>query len=141
MKLKVKASAVARVSNPLPPPASCRCGGAVRLANNSEVYGESQGYWPFVYICHTCRAYVGLHPHTDIPLGTLADATTRLARQSAKAAFNPLWQSGGLPRSQAYDWLAAQLGMPVEQCHFGWFDADTCYLAMAIIDNYVRETT
>lgn len=57
-----------------------------------------------------------------------ADAPTRLARQQAHAAFDPLWQRAKRrgARSRAYRWLARELGMPVEQCHIGWFDAATC---------------
>ncbi len=41
--------------------------------------------WPWVYICEGCGSYVGMHPFTDIPLGTLADAATREARKECKA--------------------------------------------------------
>lgn len=127
-------SAIARVKNPLPAPTECQhCGGAVEIVNNSEIYGRSYGDWPWAYLCRGCRAYVGMHPFTDIPLGTLADEATREARKRAKAAFNPLWQDGGMKRTEAYAWLAGQLGIPVGETHIGWFDVATCERVVEII--------
>ena len=127
-------SATARVKNPLPAPAVCpHCSAAVGLVNNSEIYGRSYGEWPWAYSCTECDAYVGLHPWTAIPLGTLADADTRAARKAAKDAFNPLWQRGPMSRTEAYVWLAAQLGIPdVNDCHVGWFDIETCTRVIAV---------
>ena len=126
-------SATTRVKNPMPAPTGCPyCGANVELVNNSEIYGRSYGEWPWAYSCCSCDAYVGLHPQTAIPLGTLADAPTRAARKSAKDAFNPLWQQGAMSRSAAYAWLAAQLGIAdVNACHIGWFDIKTCARAVA----------
>lgn len=79
-------------------------------------------------------AYVGLHPFTAIPLGTLADEPTREARKRAKAAFNPIWQSGAMTRTDAYIWLAQQLGIENhEECHIGWFDVATCDRVVTVI--------
>ncbi|WP_255218891.1 zinc-finger-containing protein [Paraburkholderia kururiensis] len=120
--------AIARVKNPLPAPTECpRCGGGpVEVVRNAEIYGRDYGEWPWTYLCRHCRAYVGMHPFTAIPLGTLADAPTREARKRAKAAFNPLWQSGEMTRTEAYAWLAARLGIAAAACHIGWFDVAMC---------------
>ncbi len=122
-------SATARVTAPLPAPTSCRfCGGPVVLVENDEIYGRHFGGWPWLYICRPCEAYVGLHPFTAIPLGTLATADIRNARKLAKAAFNPRWMSGGMSRKDAYSWLAGQLEIAdVDQCHIGWFDEAQCH--------------
>ena len=123
-------SATARVKNPLPAPTECPCcGSTVELVNNSEIYGRSYGEWPWAYKCvnDDCDSYVGLHPFTGIPLGTLANSETREARKAAKSAFNPLWQKGGMSRSTAYAWLADKLGIAnANTCHIGWFDVENC---------------
>ena len=123
-------SATARVKNPLPAPTNCpHCASAVELVNNSEIYGRSYGEWPWAYRCtdDDCDSYVGLHPFTSIPLGTLANAELRKARKDAKAAFNPIWQSGEMTRSEAYGWLAGALRIEnAEECHIGWFDLVMC---------------
>lgn len=125
--------ATARVKNPLPVPAICRfCGGEVGLKTHREVYGRDYGDWPWVYMCSCCRAYVGLHPFTAIPLGTLADKATRDARKQCKPAFESLWRGGEMSRTQAYEWLAKRLGIPVGECHFGWFDVERCQQAQQI---------
>lgn len=120
--------ATARVSNPLPVPTDCpHCAAPVSLVNNETIYGRAYGEWPWAYACNGCGAYVGLHPFTSIPLGTLATAEIRDARKRAKAAFNPIWQQGGMSRKAAYAWLAGALGIAdVEACHIGWFDVDQC---------------
>lgn len=125
-------SATARVKDPLPVPTFCpNCAGVVKLVSNAEIYGVEYGEWPWAYRCIRpgCDSYVGLHPFTAIPLGTLAQAPTREARKRAKAIFTKLWQrSGGhaMTRSEAYLWLAQRLGLPPRQCHIGWFNVATC---------------
>lgn len=127
--------AINRVTNPLPAPTECQyCGGKVEIVKNSEIYGREYGEWPWAYLCRGCKAYVGMHPFTGIPLGTLADRNTREMRKLAKDAFNPLWQSGQMTRGDAYAWLAAQLGIAAGACHVGWFDADTCERVIEIIE-------
>lgn len=122
--------AMARVKNPLPAPTECRfCQSHVRVATHQEVYGRDYSDWPWVYLCDNCGAYVGIHPFTNIPLGTLADKATRDARKNCKKPFEAIWRSGLMRRSEAYIWLAAQLNIPVGECHFGWFDIRRCEAA------------
>jgi hypothetical protein len=130
--------ATARVTNPLPVPTACpNCNGPVRLVENRVIYGRNYGEWPWAYDCRPCDAYVGLHPFTAIPLGTLATAPVREARKRAKAAFNPLWERGAMTRTQAYAWLAEQLGIAdVDACHIGWFDVAQCEAVEAAVLAY-----
>ncbi|WP_258257076.1 DUF3268 family zinc-finger domain-containing protein [Pseudomonas chlororaphis] len=119
------------MKNPLPVPTECRyCAGHVELVNNSTIYGREFGEWPYAYRCDDCGAYVGLHPSTDIPLGTLATAQLRKDRNLSKDMFHKVKERRGFTRSLAYEWLAGKMGIPVGQCHFGWFDQDECALAM-----------
>jgi hypothetical protein len=67
-----------------------------------------------------------MHPGTGIPLGTLADEAIREARKHCKEPFESLYKTGKMSRSQAYQALADKLGIPKEECHFGWFDAAMC---------------
>lgn len=129
--------AVARVRNPLPVPEACpHCGVACNIVHNSEIYGRAYGEWPWAVLCLGCRAYVGLHPFTGIPLGTLATPEIRRARSEAKDWFNPLWQSGQMTRNEAYAWLAGALGIAdVEQCHIGWFDVAQCQAVIAAVES------
>lgn len=126
--LNPSSKAIKRVKNPLPIPELCDCCGSseVALKNNAEVYGRSFGEWPWIYLCEDCGSYVGLHPLTNIPLGTLADSATREARKASKTPFEALYRSGRMSRSDAYSALAGKLGIPPEKCHFAWFDVDMC---------------
>lgn len=78
------------------------------------------------YLCEPCDAYVGCHPHTVSPLGRLANAQLRGAKQWAHAVFDPMWQSKRMTRRDAYLWLSKQMGISVNECHIGLFDVDQC---------------
>lgn len=135
MGFHTRDSAVRRVKNRLPRPEQCRyCAGPVALVNNREIYnGRSFGVWPYAYWCRACDAYVGLHPHTGIPLGTLANKALREARKQNKSYFLILLEAGEFPdRKLAYLWLAKRLKIPVEACHWGWFEEEMCERAGAI---------
>ena len=79
-----------------------------------------------MYLCDNCEAYVGLHPNTDIPLGPLADKDLRGARKHHKADFLELQRLCGWRRKEAYAWLARKMNIPIEECHFGWFEIEQC---------------
>ncbi|MCQ9423440.1 DUF3268 family zinc-finger domain-containing protein [Pseudomonas sp. LJDD11] len=129
----VSRRALARVKNPLPVPTECRyCAGQVELINNSKIYGREYGEWPFAYRCEDCKSYVGLHPSTDIPLGTLATAQLRKDRNASKAMFHKVKERKGLSRTLAYQWLAGKMCIPVGNCHFGWFEQEDCEKASSI---------
>lgn len=124
------------VKNPLPIPTECRyCNQPVTIVNNKAIYGRPYGEWPWAYRCsdRDCGAYVGMHPKTNIPLGTLANSQLREARKEAKEFFNPIWQEKYMTRSEAYAWLAAEMNItPVEDCHIGWMEVDQCRRVVSV---------
>jgi hypothetical protein len=124
-------AAIRRVIAPIPKPHSCPyCQSRVELLGNKAVYGRAYGDWPYVYVCANlkCRAYVGLHPRTDIPLGTLANAELRQARKTLKGIFNRIWQDKHKNRTDAYWWLARKMGIKnhVQDCHIALFNVEQC---------------
>lgn len=80
------------------------------------------------YECRPCKAYVGVHMGTTKPLGRLANAELRAAKQAAHAAFDPTWK-GKLPkqgaRKAAYREMADRFGIKGE-LHIGDMDVDQC---------------
>lgn len=134
-----------RIKDPLPVPTHCPfCNGPVALDSNDAIYrGRRYGDWPYVYMCEGhCDAYVGLHPNTDIPLGTLADRATREARKEAKALFFSWMHVVGYKnkdRDVAYYKLATLMEIEVAVCHFAMFDIERCNLAMAHLGNLLAE--
>lgn len=140
----VSRRALSRVKDAMPKPEACQyCGGRVELVNHAEIYGGREyGDWPYAYLCRGCGAYVGLHPHTDIPLGTLADKETREARKAVKPGFMRLVSSRfGGDRSAAYLWLACRMEIDARECHFGMFDVQRCREAMKIINQALTGRT
>lgn len=141
---KLSRSAAKRVRNPLPIPKCCPyCHSSVAVAENKVIYGKPVGEWPYVYLCQNadCKSYVGIHPETDIPLGTLANAQTRTARIRARDLFNSyLLGTCKMTRTEAYSWLAGRLGIAVAGCHFAWFDLATCTRVSVLIDDERKRT-
>lgn len=123
------------------------CGGEVKYVCNDEIYGKQYGKWPYAYLCQTdsCRAYVGVHPNSKIPLGTLADRATREARKRHKPDFITMQKKLGLSRNQAYKWLSEALSIDPSKTHWGMFDVETCERAGQLcrkrLNDFIREKT
>lgn len=70
------------------------------------------------YVCQGCGASLIANKYGQ-PLGTPATKKVRRLRMRAHIAFDQLWKSGEVTRSSAQRWLAKELGIPVQRCHFG----------------------
>lgn len=119
---------VKRVWIELNKPTKCRyCGNKVVYTSNAEIYGREYGNG-MVYLCRNCGAYVGTHPNSDRPLGTLANAELREYRKQAHFWFDQIWKTPNkiMSRWKAYDWLSKQLGLPKEKTHIGMFEKNEC---------------
>ena len=103
------------------------CGSAAELVTGARIYPSRRDLHqkPF-FACFPCGAWVGCHPGTNKPLGRLANATLRQAKNWAHEAFDPLWRNENATRGDMYVWLAGQLGIPRKECHIGMFDVEMC---------------
>lgn len=137
----VSRHALRRVKDWMPPPTCCPyCDGPVRLVVNSEIYrGRAYGDWPYAYLCRPCDAFVGLHPETDLPLGTLANRELREARKVAKRLWSMVASAERMDRTQAYAWLAKRMRIPPAECHFGHFNLQRAALAFNICDLHLSQ--
>lgn len=109
-------------------PTICRyCGSEVVFTSNAEIYGKEYGEGK-CYLCRNRRAFVGVHPGTDKPLGTLADEELRRWRKAAHFWFDQIWKKPLriTTRYKAYGWLAERLGIPREHTHIGMFEKEEC---------------
>ena len=104
------------------PPECFNCGDAAELVTGKEVYPHRPDlhkgkYW----ICYPCNAYVGTHKGSTqaAPLGLLATDEHRKLKMQAHAAFDPIWRSRELTRSEAYAWLKREL-RSARSVHIGW---------------------
>ena len=87
------------------------------------------------YRCVPCDAYVDCHPNTKNPLGRLANAELRKYKSMAHRAFDPIWKSKAMKRSDAYKALAAEMRIQPSECHIGMFDIAQCKQVIAICLN------
>ena len=123
-------------------PIICRyCGSPVVYTSNAEIYGREYGEGK-CYLCRNCRAFVGVHPGTDIPLGTLADEELRRYRKAAHFWFDKIWKSPTriTTRDKAYKWLSKELGLPKEETHIGMFEKEQCEKVMEISQKRLQES-
>ena len=88
-----------------------------------EVYGEDYG---MIYYCPKCGAYVGVHRGTNQAKGRLANVELRRCKIEAHRYFDEIYKRGLMKRTEAYEWLSKQLGLPPEYTHIGMFNRETC---------------
>lgn len=102
------------------------CGAEAQLVTQHQVYGRRYGRGGWIWACSrwpVCDSYVGCHPGTTKPLGTMANSALRRARSKAHEAFDPLWKDRHMNRNKAYAKLAKDFGFKV---HIGQSDLATC---------------
>jgi len=117
-----------------PIPKECLyCYSQVIYCSNALIYGREYGNGR-CYKCTNCDAYVGVHSGTQVPLGRLANSELRELKKECHALFDPVWKiNKNIKREQAYGRLANALGIPRNECHFGWFDKEMLLKAKSIL--------
>nr|WP_155151944.1 MULTISPECIES: zinc-finger-containing protein [unclassified Pseudoflavonifractor] len=112
------------------------CGGPVIYTSNAKVYGREYGSGK-CYYCTKCGSYTGTHkPRPREALGLLADERMRKGKMACHGLFDPMWKGkpkAGKKRQDLYCWLAEQMGMSAEECHFGYFDLQQLRRAYKIL--------
>ncbi len=124
-------------------PTRCNiCGGKVIFTSNAEIYGRPYGSGK-CYLCLECGAYVGTHkPRPRQALGILADKKMRDAKIICHTLFDRLWKGRRYAtrrRKYYYERLADKLGIPVNGCHFGYFDLPMLRRSYVVISEIIRE--
>lgn len=107
------------------------CKGRMRLRRNH--HGLFWGCDTYV----ACGTTHGAH-EDGTPLGLPADKETKAWRVRAHNAFDPLWQSGKLSRTDAYQWLCYVLNKTSDEGHIGRFTIDECKLLIDKIEERER---
>ncbi len=118
-------------------PQKCNlCGGPVIYTNNAAVYGRKYGSGR-CYLCQNCGARVGTHRRWPRQaLGVLADARMRKGKVMCHGLFDKLWKGkrkASKKRADLYGWLAEQMEIDIEDCHFGYFDLSQLRQAYKIL--------
>ena len=118
------------------------CNGKVIFISNSFIYGREYGSGK-MYYCTECGAYVGTHiPRPEEAFGILADEEMRELKKKCHSIFDEMWvhektlKQKKKARKSAYNWLADELQIPIENCHFGYFDKDMLNKALLRLQSY-----
>lgn len=100
------------------------CGQPAELVDRQSVCGTGSEK---VWCCRECDAWVGVHRGTIKPLGRLANAELRRWKKRAHAAFDPMLQGKEKrTRRWAYEWLAGEMGLPIEHANISMMDVEEC---------------
>lgn len=121
-------------------PTKCNlCHGQVIYTSNSLIYGKEYGSGK-MYYCTKCAAYVSTHKeHPEEAMGILANEEMRNTKIQCHRIFDKKWKdkntsrSRHLARRKAYRDLAIEMGIPVAECHFGYFDKEMLEKAYRIL--------
>lgn len=103
--------------------------------NSIDIYGIDYG---MIYYCPKCQAYVGVHKGTDQAKGRLANAELRKCKIEAHRYFDKIFKRGIMKRTDAYQWLSEQLGLPPEYTHIGMFNPETCRKVVELSKQYLN---
>lgn len=113
----------------------------VIFTSNKIIYGKEYGSGK-CYYCTQCGAYIGTHePNPSLALGTLANEDIRKMRMKCHELFDAKWKKEKgtkkkhLARNNEYRKLAIALGIPVEECHFGYFNMQMLQEAYELLSN------
>jgi hypothetical protein len=128
-----------RVKHDLSNPPCCPyCLQRARLVHADVIY-PGRDFSGLYWHCQRCQAWVGTHKNSKraVPLGSLANAELRRARQAVHARLDPLWNAGKvlghMTRQQAYELLGERMG--IHNPHVGFFSVDDCAKAHRAIDS------
>lgn len=105
--------------------------------DSTPIYGKDYGP---VWACIPCKAWVGCHPGGVKPLGRLAKKRLRVLKHEVHESFDKIWKFKIMRRTQAYQWLSNQLGIPKQYTHVGMFNEDTCTKAITICKKLLSDT-
>ena len=111
------------------------CGAQAVLQPAQVVHGDRAKPGQYLYVCPhypQCDSYVGVHAHSLLPLGTLANGDLRHKRILAHKAFEQFQKDCRMEKWQAYQWLQAKFSLRRDQAHIGKFSDYMCEQLIAV---------
>ena len=113
------------------------CGALCSKVKGDRIYPHRPDLYKLsFYLCPQCGAYCGVSTDFSNPRSP-AGPVTRKNRVWAHKAFDKLWQSGQMSRTQAYQWLSSVLGIPAHRCHIGMMDSK---MALRVVELSLDKT-
>lgn len=121
-------------------PTTCNlCDGMVVLTTNAIIYGKECGSGK-MYFCTECKAFVDTQKkRPTMAMGILANKEMRVMKHNCYEVFDRRWKSEATledrkaKRKLAYKKLAEKLNIPVEYCHFSYFNMSLLKEAYGIL--------
>lgn len=104
------------------------CGRHAVLRKADYVYKE-KALSEYLYVCTgypECNSYVGVHAHSMLPKGSLANGDLRHKRIETHRMFDAIWKNGILSRKDAYRWMQDIFCLSSHQAHIGEFSEYRC---------------
>lgn len=114
----------------------CYCGKeALHHPDTSVIYGGrvygNKGVWYCPDYNNGCDGWVGTHPNGE-PLGRLKNKASRELAKQCHALFDSMWRSKN-QRNKMYQWLAKEMGLTADECHFAVMTDDQLKQAIIIL--------
>lgn len=109
------------------------CDGEMEERDSSVIY-NGKSYGP-ILLCSNfpeCDARIGIR--NGKPMGTPARHELRELRKACHARFDPLWKSGRMARSQAYQHLQQIMDLPKQEAHIALFREEQCRKLLALLE-------
>lgn len=136
---KSKRSKTKKRIQPTPKPNCPYCLKKSILMGGNKLYGQERLKYRLFYVCQPCKAWVGCHPDSDRPLGTIAKPALRRLRREVHRQLDPLWQKGKINRHRLYKKLAQKMEIDPKDCHVGFMDEPLCKKALRAVAEIRRE--
>lgn len=122
------------------------CGKKVIYTSNGVLYNGREYGNKMCYFCTGCGASVGVHSingkrsnrdkPSRRPLGILATRNMKYLKMKDHEMFDYYWRVLNNSRSSMYIKLAKDMKIPVERCHFGWFNYEDLMKAKKILETW-----
>ncbi|WEM34393.1 zinc-finger-containing protein [Xanthomonas phage X1] len=97
-------------------------------------------YTLYFWACMKCKAWVGCHGTSQVPMGRLANAASRKLKSKAHSFFDPIWKTGYMTRTRAYAWLQGMTGLSADDCHMGMMDDEMLRKVAKMCRQFLLET-
>lgn len=114
------------------------CGQPAQLVEKKIIEGPAYGKIRMVWMCKPCKAWVGCHPGTIVPLGTLANAELRRWRTKAHDTMDLIWKNGEMKRPEFYAMLERAFKRKI---HIGQADIETCKQVIEFANAFINWRT
>lgn len=112
----------------------CNCNTirSCRLVSGKIIYFNRGDLWnKKFYQCPLCKGYVGCHPDTRVPMGTIPTPELRKLRADIHVEIDPIWRKGYMMRSAVYQEISDRLGKAFHSAEIN--SVDEAHLVLQII--------